>query len=62
MKIVNIYKQGDITWFEYKAVYSFITSLHVSIRHEEVLSGRQGEVLSEWVNAKIITKRTKDTI
>ena len=54
MKIVNIYKQGDITWFEYKAVYSFISCLLVSIRHKTVLS--------EWVNAKIITKRTKDTI
>lgn len=62
MKIANTYKQGCITWFKYKAVYSFITSLHVSIRHEEVLSGRQGEVLSRWESTKIITKRTKDTI
>ena len=54
MKIVNTYDQGAITWFEYKAVYSFISCLLVAIQHKTVLSG--------WINAKIITKRTKGTV
>ena len=54
MKIVNTYKQASITWFEYKAVYSFMTALHISISTKEVLSG--------WEAVKLITKRTKDTV
>ena len=54
MKIVNTYKQESITWFEYKSVYSFMSVLHISISNKEVLSG--------WEAAKLITKRTKDTV
>ena len=54
MKIVNTYTQGDITWFEYKAVYSSIISLQLCMR----IVGK----LPRWLNAKLITKRTKDTV
>lgn len=55
MKIVNTYKQGSITWFEHKAVYSSTISL-------QLISVRNVGELPRWLDAKLITKRTKDTV
>ena len=54
MKIVNTYKQESITWFEYKTLFSFISYICSSEDPEGILA--------KWLDTKIITKRTKDTV
>ena len=54
MKIINTYKQESITWFGYKTLFSFISYIHSSKDPEDVLVG--------WLDNKLITKRTKDTV
>lgn len=54
MKIVNTYKQGTITWFGYKHLFAFCSILVVQVK--------SGDVLAEWADGKLITKRTKGTV
>ena len=54
MKIVNTYKQESITWFEYKTLFSFISYIYSSKDPEGGLA--------RWLDNKLITKRTKDTV
>lgn len=54
MRIVNTYKQYDITWFGYKTVFAIMSQL-------QVFTWDVG-ALSMWLTAGHIHKRTKDTV
>jgi len=54
MKILNTYKQGSITWFEYKTLFSIMSTIINMKDPEGILVG--------WLDSKFITKRTKDIL
>lgn len=57
MKILNTYKQGNITWFEHKYLLGITKKLNI---FKDSIEGE----LSKWLNSSElgITKRTKDTV
>ena len=55
MKIVNTYKQESITWFEYKTLFSIVSTISGANKEPE-------GILARWLDTKLITKRTKDTV